>query len=87
MTRAAEIIAAVAERVAPINDPLQRLATQVGMLQGELRLLCNELDDEQAPAAAPQDDDGPDDYIDDAPIPDRGYADRAAADWAAWRTR
>lgn len=37
MTRAQTIIASAAQAVAGINDPRDRLARQVGILQGEIR--------------------------------------------------
>lgn len=39
MTRAQTIIASAAQAVAGINDPRDRLARQVGILQGENRAL------------------------------------------------
>lgn len=81
MNRAQEIIASAARDVAGINDPRDRLARQVGILQGEIRALCAEL--EPPPLLA--DDDNDDFELE--PIRDDRYADRAAANWWAGRTR
>ena len=83
MNRARTIIASAASAVAAINDPRDRLARQVGILQGEIRALCDELD----PIAPPLADEGEDDDLGQEPIRDDRFADCAAADWFDWRTR
>jgi hypothetical protein len=76
------LIECVALAVQEIHDPRDRLARQVGMLQGEVRRLCAQLEAEQ-----PQGDDesAEPDLFADEPLPDPRYADRAAADWWARR--
>jgi hypothetical protein len=80
MNLADTIIARVAQSVAGIHDPRDRLARQVGELQGEIRALCSALylQPDDGDAYAP-------DYSDEEPLRDERYADRAAAEWAAGR--
>jgi hypothetical protein len=49
MNRATQIIKAASDAVAHINDPLQRLADQVGRLQGEIRRLLPAATDDGLP--------------------------------------
>ena len=75
------LIECVALAVQDVHDPRDRLARQVGMLQGEVRRLCAQLEAEQ-----PQGDDDPAEPDDGCePLPDPRYADRAAANWWARR--
>jgi hypothetical protein len=79
------LIECVALAVQEIHNPRDRLARQVGMLQGEVRRLCAQLEAEQPQEAEP--DVAEPDFFDEAPIRDDRYADRAAADFEAWRTQ
>jgi len=77
------LIECVALAVQDIHDQRDRLARQVGMLQGEVRRLCAQLEAEQ-PQGEERAGDAPD-YSDEAPIPEPRFADCAAADFEARR--
>ena len=76
------LIECVALAVQEIHDPIDRLANQVGRLQGLVRQLCAQLEAEQ-PQGEERAEAEPDDGCE--PLPDPRYADRAAADWWARR--